>query len=189
MERTMIEQNDKFQRMVKLANADGVAIKARVTDKKTGDLLGFIVHGKANSEYRVEVKDSTLVCNCRAGELGNYCKHRAICTQGEMERKAAFSAAKGRLIPCGVDGCGNVDYESNMHYCPNCFTVGALGFNDGVWNCKRCWAEHPPHPEMFPIRRDTGPRLYRDEVPRPHAVTAVALEERATEWYEHWAIT
>lgn len=221
MERTMIESNDKFQRMVKLANADGVAIKARVTDKKTGDLLGFIVKGKANSEYHVEVKDSTLVCNCRAGELGNYCKHRAYCTNSEMERAAAENAASlitcehcgnqynksfnwicpdpecwskslalateaaakvranpGPCATCGQDrgGASNI-YEARCHVCKRHLCDDCAAAAKGValrdLTCGEC-----ARASAFPMRRDTGPRLYRDEAPRQ----AVALEERATEW-------
>lgn len=162
MERTAIEQNTKFQKSLNQAQIDGVAIKARVTDKKSGALLGFIVKGKANSEYRVEVKDGALTCNCRAGELGNYCKHRAICTQNEMERKAAENAAQE-----------DAEYEASVYQAER-DEYQRLEFERELQDAK----EDGARANALPARRDGGPRLYRDDAPR---VPVTALAERSME--------
>lgn len=92
MERTKIEANTEYQKLLARANADGVVVKARVADHTTGALLGFLVSGKHGDTYHVTANGNHLSCDCYVGKTGALCKHRCACTHHEIERAGATQA-------------------------------------------------------------------------------------------------
>lgn len=87
-----ISNNTKYQAALERADAKGIGIVARYTDK-AGAFLGCQVQGTEGKQYHVANENNRLTCDCPAASYGNYCMHRAIVTRAEMER-AAIEAEK-----------------------------------------------------------------------------------------------
>jgi hypothetical protein len=164
-----ISNNTKYQDALARADAKGVAIVARYTDK-AGAFLGCQVRGSEGDHYCVTNEANSLTCDCIAGKHGNYCYHRAIVTRAEMERAA--QAAREVCVKCGtsveITDCWGacVCQGCNRKFCPDCWEQGAYYCDD----CMVAYIAAKPEPIM--ARNDSGPRLYR---------TAPVLAERVRE--------
>lgn len=92
MQRTHIEANTEYQRLLARAIADGVVVKTRIADKATGKPLGYQVAGKHGDTYNVTVVDNHLTCTCWQGQHGHKCKHTCACVDHEIRRADAAKA-------------------------------------------------------------------------------------------------
>src|SRR5579859_4058476 len=138
-----ISNNTKYQAALARADAKGIGIVARYTDK-SGAFLGCQVQGTEGKQYHVANENNRLTCDCPAASYGNYCMHRAIVTRAEMER-AAYWANYSAAIKI-IESLG----QEETAYCLICGTVKA----NAAQVCPKCGRDVFPSKEEFEARAD-----------------------------------
>lgn len=146
-------QQTQYEKALAKATIENLHIVGKGTIKATSQKFYAVSSSDGTGCYAVIVAGYTLVCNCPAGRKGQYCKHRALVTATLMEAAKAAQAI--------IDAEQEADRQAHE---------AATGHD--------IFDEDAARAAALPLRRDGGPRLYRDEAP----CVMVAMEERATEW-------
>lgn len=88
MTQQMIEANATYQRALARAQSENLMVGAVGTFKATGQKFYGVTTNSNDGMYVVRVCGKTLVCNCKAGQAGTMCKHRALVCNHLMEQAA-----------------------------------------------------------------------------------------------------
>lgn len=92
-------QATQIAKGVERAQAEGVKVLARGTDKRTGTRF-FLVRGSTGIQYTVAVLARRLSCTCPAGARGTVCKHRSLIHDvlaAELRASAQTEVERGSL--------------------------------------------------------------------------------------------
>lgn len=90
-------QQTQYEKALAKAIIEDLHIAGRGIIKATGQVFYAVTSSDKAGCYSVIVCGHALVCNCKAGQAGQYCKHRAL-VRCEMERTAAALAAQAATI-------------------------------------------------------------------------------------------
>jgi hypothetical protein len=85
-------ETTQYEKALAKATIENLHIVGKGRIKATGQVFYAVTASDGTGCYSVIVAGHTLVCNCKAGQAGRYCKHRAL-ARHEIVSKAAIQAA------------------------------------------------------------------------------------------------
>ncbi len=81
-------QQSQYEQMIAQSIINNIHICGRGTIKKTGQQFIIVSSSNGVDCYAVMIDGMRLTCNCRAGQCGRYCSHRAIVREHLMATAA-----------------------------------------------------------------------------------------------------
>jgi hypothetical protein len=168
-------EQQQYEKALAKATIEGIMIAGKGTVKATRQQFYAVTSSDGTGCYSVLVAGHALVCTCKAGQAGKYCKHRAIVRFTITQAAAANAAAPTPAVCATCENAAHDGYDCADCHRPLCAADAAYG--DGL--CSACYAvsdvdDRAAEAEPMPLRRDTGPRLYRDVTVKPQVAERAA---------------
>lgn len=91
-------QKSQYEAMLAQAVINNIHIAAKGTIKATGQIFYAVSSSNGVDCYAVLVDGNHLTCNCRAGQCGKYCSHRAL-VRATIEAAAKTAPVVASIAP------------------------------------------------------------------------------------------